>query len=1431
VTYASPSATGSLSYTPVANQSGTAIITVTVQDSGGTANGGDDTIQRTFTVDVLDINDEPTLALIADPADILEDAGLQTVNLTGIATDSAGNETTQTLTVTAVSNNPGLIPNPTVTYTSPSATGSLSYTPVANQSGTAIITVTVQDNGGTANGGDDTIQRTFTVDVLLVNDQPTLDPISHPATINEDAPLQAVSLTGISAGLGGETQTLTVTAVSSNPSVIPHPTVTYTSPNATGSLSYTPVANAFGNGITITVTVQDNGGTANGGVDTIQRTFTFDVLPVNDPPVFVDSTLDYSTAGNTQLRGGDLTPGLSVAHVRDNLDLGEKSTPSDIDGPASFSYSLGTAPANGQATVNGDGTFTYEPNPGFHGPTDTFTVAVSDGGPPPNTSNLTVTVAISGMVWYVHDVVAPANPNNPAPGDDGRSTNAFEVLSDVEPVVTDDDFIFVFRGNTGTTPLDGGIDIDNTGVKLHGEGFGLTVPVVGTLIPPGNRPRITNAGVAGGPEDNGVNVIATAASLTGVEIRGLDISGRDNAVDVTATGANNAGVSISDNTISNDAVNGLEGVDVNAASTGTVTLAFHDNTLTARGTALDFQRTAGTAFVSALHDNVISGDSQASGIVIAGTGGVVTFDATPGGPIDSVPGGMTVIGDPGNRIGGPGLTLSNVTGALNFANPLTGPIAAGDLDIFTDSGAALNVTGGAGGFDLDVTPNAGVFVANAGPAAVVSAADLNMQLNSLTSNNSTGAGVSLTNVTGTFSAPGGIPGSSITNAGTTDFLISGGTANVTYGGTITDDVGQLVSVSGATAGTKSFTGAISDGPTANTGSGISLTGNGGSTISFSGGLALSTGANAAFTATGGGTVTATDTNSTITTTSGTALNVNGTTIGASDLNFRSITQSGGTSAIVLNNTGTVGGLNVTGTGTTTGSGGAISNTSGDAISLTSTRDIVLKNMNIGDASATDTQTTDTTNNISGHGITMNGVQPASNPHGLLLDNVKIARTGGHGINGTGGNVGLSLNNVSILNAGDATFEDAISMGSGFPSSDMLTGTVSITNSTFAAMVDHGFQVENAGSGTLNMTVTTVTMKNNDSIFAGIQQEGSAIQIIDDGSSSAGTPTTNLTVNGLTATNIDQDVLDLIADPGGVINVIVNGNGITANCPKGDNVLRFNSGSPDADDNASFDFDVQNVTVTQMAGTLVQFKSANTMTGSFRNSTLDANDLGNTLAARGIEITADGDSSETPAMTIEVDNVTLNRIGGDGIQVFLSDVTTAASRLDVTIKNSNIGTNPANTAQTGLEIGRGNASANEAIEVRNFTSPGQLYINIASNNIRNFTSANASAQGIDIDVEGTGIIHATASGNNVLAAPGATDFTLDVEASTAFMCADFTSNVDSNDGNAGATLTNLGDAADFQVEGGTGSLAGNNPSTPITTSGSFTSGVCTMPNLP
>ncbi len=258
VTYVSPQTSGTLRFTPVADQWGSATITVTVSD-------GVATTARAFLVTVNAVNDAPTLdALAARTLD--EDAPQQTVTLSGIGSGAA-NEV-QTLSVSAQSSNPVLIPTPGVTYVSPQASGTLRFTPVADQWGSATITVTVSD-------GVSTTVHAFLVTVNAVNDAPTLDSIAA-RTLDEDAPQQTVALTGIGSGAANEVQTLSVSAQSSNPALIPTPGVTYVSPQTGGTLRFTPVANGWGSA-TISLTVSD-------GVSTTVRAFLVTVTSVDDPP-------------------------------------------------------------------------------------------------------------------------------------------------------------------------------------------------------------------------------------------------------------------------------------------------------------------------------------------------------------------------------------------------------------------------------------------------------------------------------------------------------------------------------------------------------------------------------------------------------------------------------------------------------------------------------------------------------------------------------------------------------------------------------------------------------------------------------------------------------------------------------------------------------------------------------------------------------------------------------------------------------------------------------------------------------------------------------------------------------------------------------------------------------------------------------------------
>ncbi|MGA2787467.1 MAG: Ig-like domain-containing protein [Verrucomicrobiota bacterium] len=367
VNYTNSNTTGNLTFTPATNGNGTATITVTVND-GGTSNSN---VTQTFTVTVNAVNQTPTLNAISNLI-INENAGLQTVNLSGISSGAANEN--QTLTVTAVSSNTGLIPNPTVNYTNSNTTGNLTFTPATNGNGTATITVTVKD-GGTSNN---VVTQTFTVTVNAVNQTPTLNSISN-LTINENAGLQTVNLSGISSGAANENQTLTVTAVSSNTGLIPNPTVNYTNSNTTGNLTFTPVAN--GNGTTtITVTVND-GGTSNSNVT---QTFTVTVNAVNQAPTLnpVTNLVLDENAGPQIVN----LSGISSGAANESQILTVTAASSDTN--------LVPNPMVNYTNSSSTGSLTFTPATNTTG-TATITVNVNDNGASNNIIARTFTVTIN----------------------------------------------------------------------------------------------------------------------------------------------------------------------------------------------------------------------------------------------------------------------------------------------------------------------------------------------------------------------------------------------------------------------------------------------------------------------------------------------------------------------------------------------------------------------------------------------------------------------------------------------------------------------------------------------------------------------------------------------------------------------------------------------------------------------------------------------------------------------------------------------------------------------------------------------------------------------------------------------------------------------------------------------------------------------------
>jgi len=245
--------------------------------------------------------------------------------------------------------------------------GTLSYQLNPDVFGVATLKV-VASNGAATSAAQQT-----TITVTAIDDPPTLDPISS-LTVLDNSGQNAVSLTGISAGLN-ESQVLTITATSKDTSIIPNPTISYASPNATGLLFFTPVLGKAGT-VRITVTVTDNGNIAAGGLNSFSQ--TFDVTVQSTVPVASGGTvtIDEGSQGTIALNG--------VNGVGDSGTLSAKITSLPSGGTlyqTSDGITLGSPITSVPTNVsNPNMQVIYVPNAGqFGSPFDSFRFEVTNG--------------------------------------------------------------------------------------------------------------------------------------------------------------------------------------------------------------------------------------------------------------------------------------------------------------------------------------------------------------------------------------------------------------------------------------------------------------------------------------------------------------------------------------------------------------------------------------------------------------------------------------------------------------------------------------------------------------------------------------------------------------------------------------------------------------------------------------------------------------------------------------------------------------------------------------------------------------------------------------------------------------------------------------------------------------------------------------------
>ena len=203
------------------------------------------------------------------------------------------------------------------------------------------------------------------------NDTPTLDPLSD-LVLPEDSLTQVIDITGITAG-GSETQPLRVMATTSNPSLIPVPSITARVALGIENrlLGFMPLPDQYGVA-TITVTVEDGGLDLNLDTTEDNATFsqTFDVTvtpDTDDPPsqvtphgkMFIHETLFGDPLVSYQLPAvnvnGEAINGLLNRITTTSSDTALIPDPTVLyasaDVPSSLSFTPATN-ANGTATLS-----------------------------------------------------------------------------------------------------------------------------------------------------------------------------------------------------------------------------------------------------------------------------------------------------------------------------------------------------------------------------------------------------------------------------------------------------------------------------------------------------------------------------------------------------------------------------------------------------------------------------------------------------------------------------------------------------------------------------------------------------------------------------------------------------------------------------------------------------------------------------------------------------------------------------------------------------------------------------------------------------------------------------------------------------------------------------------------------------------------------
>jgi hypothetical protein len=252
----------------------------------------------------------------------------------------------------------------------------LTIVPATNVLGSATVTVIV-NNGAPSNN---IVIRKFTVTVAEApggNQPPTLNPIAN-VTLIQGPTAENIALTGITSGAASKKQVFRLTAVSSNPRLVPTPAIRYAGPASTAILTLRRVAAEVGTAI-ITVTA-NNGGKSNNVVEQ-----SFMVTVVSNQPPTLDPIANVNLIKNAGAQTITLT-GITTGSPTENQVLKITAT--------SNNPRLISAPKIQYGSPANTALLTFKPAANQTGMA-TLTVTVNDGAWKHNIIRQTFTVTVT----------------------------------------------------------------------------------------------------------------------------------------------------------------------------------------------------------------------------------------------------------------------------------------------------------------------------------------------------------------------------------------------------------------------------------------------------------------------------------------------------------------------------------------------------------------------------------------------------------------------------------------------------------------------------------------------------------------------------------------------------------------------------------------------------------------------------------------------------------------------------------------------------------------------------------------------------------------------------------------------------------------------------------------------------------------------------